>query len=313
MRITVFTPTYNRAYCLTRLFQSLKSQTFQDFEWVIVDDGSQDNTQAIIHEFIEEKPFFAIKYRKTENGGKHRAMNRGMDMAEGELLLIMDSDDWLREDALEWIDKIEKSIPEREKKFFAGVHGLKVHTDQSEIGHSFQGDICDCTYFERSARGISGDKAEVYYTYLMRKYPFPEYKGEKFCTECLVWDRFAADGLKIRHFNEGIYFCEYLEDGLTKSGNMLYARNPRQYGDYVHNIVVYRKQSWFYAAIKIYEYYLYEKRNMRFSEIVRNLGLPRTKVICAIAVQQIADVFRYFFNRKVTIKNTVLADMVEHT
>lgn len=305
MRITVFTPTYNRAYLLPRLYQSLRVQTYHDFEWVIVDDGSKDNTEEVVNRFVSDKPFFTIKYRKTENGGKHRAINRGMDLVDGELFLVMDSDDWLREDALEWIDRVEQSIPMNEKSQFAGVYGLKVYTDGSVVGNTFQQQYCDTTYFLCGKNGITGDKAEVYYTYLMRKYPFPEYDGEKFCTECLVWDKIAAEGLKIRYFNEGIYFCEYLEDGLTKVGNMLYANNPRQYGDYVHNIVVYHKLNWFHATIKVYEYYLYEKNKYSYTEIVENLRLPWLYVSGTIALQWLVDLLRYNIKKGITVRHTV--------
>lgn len=100
MKITVFTPTYNRGYCLERLFRSLLNQTFTDFEWLIIDDGSIDNTEELVKDFQESCKDFPIIYKKTENGGKHRAINRGMSLVNGEIILFMDSDDWLRNDAL---------------------------------------------------------------------------------------------------------------------------------------------------------------------------------------------------------------------
>lgn len=309
VRVTVFTPTYNRAYSLPRLYDSLKRQTFNDFEWVIVDDGSTDNTTEVVDSFFAEKPFFEIKYRRTENGGKHRAINRGMDMVSGELFFLVDSDDWLREDALECIDRTEKSIPTEQKNKFCGVYGLRVHTDGSIIGSTITEETRDLTYFERNQNGISGDKAECYYSYLMRKYPFPEYDGEKFCTECLVWDQIAAEGLKIRFFNQGIYFCEYLEDGLTKSGNMLYAKNPKQYGVYVHNNYVYKKQDRFHATIKIYEYYLYERKRLSYYEIVKNLDLSVFTVSYSIVLQWSVDKLRWLFNSRRTVYNTVMLDI----
>lgn len=96
MKITVFTPTYNRGYCLERLFKSLLNQTFTDFEWLIIDDGSIDNTEELVKDFQESCKDFPIIYKKTENGGKHRAINRGMSLVNGEMILFMDSDDWLR-------------------------------------------------------------------------------------------------------------------------------------------------------------------------------------------------------------------------
>lgn len=109
MKITVFTPTYNRGYCLERLFKSLLDQTFKDFEWLIIDDGSTDNTEKLVENFQKSCKDFPIIYKKTENGGKHRAINRGMSLVNGEMILFMDSDDWLRKDALEWIIKIDES------------------------------------------------------------------------------------------------------------------------------------------------------------------------------------------------------------
>lgn len=309
MRITVFTPTYNRAYSLSRLFESLKAQSFHDFEWVIVDDGSSDNTSEVVSGFMKETPFFEIKYRKTENGGKHRAINRGMDLVSGDLFLVMDSDDWLREDALEWIDRVENSIPSDRKKEFAGVYGLKCYPNGTLIGSTFDGEMLDASYFERRKYRLLGDKAEAYYSEILRKYPFPEFEGEKFCTECLVWDQIAATGLKLRFFNQKICFCEYLEDGLTRMGNLLYARNPKQYGWYVHNHFVYGKADKFHSMIKIYEYYLYEKEDLRFSEIISNLHLSVGVVLISICTQWAVDLVRWLFHHKKTVRGSVKSDL----
>ena len=112
MRITVFTPTYNRGYTIERLYRSLQRQVFDDFEWIVIDDGSNDNTEALFQTFLRTKNQFPITYKKVSNGGKHRAINLGVQMAQGELFFIVDSDDYLTDRALEEIDKIEKSIPE---------------------------------------------------------------------------------------------------------------------------------------------------------------------------------------------------------
>lgn len=306
MRITVFTPTYNRAYCLKRLYESLKAQTFHDFEWVIVDDGSTDNTEEVVNGFISDKPFFEIKYCKTENGGKHRAINRGMDTVAGELFFIMDSDDWLREDALEWLDKVENSIPTEEKTHFCGVNGLRCHTDGSIIGHTFDGNgFKDGTYFERDKYGIRGDKAEAYYTDVMKKYPFPEFDGEKFMTEGIVWNEFAHAGLKIRYFNEEIYFCEYLEDGLTHGGWNLYACNPRQWGSWLSQNYKYGKHNTYYSMLHIYEFYLYEKKNYSLREIAGFLQLPVGFLVCSICVHSAMDLLRFVLHRGNTVRRSV--------
>ena len=113
--ITVFTPTYNRGYILPTLYQSLRNQTVHSFEWVIIDDGSIDNTQDMVNTWKWENNFFNIVYVKTENGGKHRAINRGIKLAKGRLFFIVDSDDYLINNALARIHYWEKTIQNKIK------------------------------------------------------------------------------------------------------------------------------------------------------------------------------------------------------
>ncbi len=310
MRITVFTPTYNRAYLLTRLYESLENQTFRDFEWLVVDDGSTDNTEALIAE-LSAKATFEIVYLKTENGGKHRAINRGIDVARGELTLFMDSDDWLSCDALEQIDRVESSIPENEKCHYAGVQALRCHTDGVIIGKTFEGDALDCTYIERVKNGITGDKAEVYYTDLMRKYPFPEIEGEKFATERLVWSRIAYDGYIIRYFNAKIYFCEYLEDGLTHGGNYLYAKNPKQWGMAIALDLKVGAMNWYNTSIQYYIYYLWLKKKLTAKEMANNLETTIVNFKISILFQKAVDALRKILNGTRTVKNGVIKEQRE--
>ena len=123
MLITVLTPTYNRAKLLERLYQSLCQQTYQDFEWIVVNDGSKDNTDEVVQSFVAEKKI-NILYIKQENGGKHRAVNRGVKEAKGELLFIADSDDWLLPNSLETVAEMYQDIANDHS--FAGVCGLDV-------------------------------------------------------------------------------------------------------------------------------------------------------------------------------------------
>ena len=231
-RITVFTPAYNRRYMIGKLYESLQKQSYRDFEWVVVDDGSVDDTQQYFEDICRQSTF-PIHYVKQENGGKHRAINRGVQEASGELFLIVDSDDYLTEDALERIDRAEKSIPPREKEKFAGVCGLKIFENGEIIGTGAGKEILDITTLQREAYGIVGDKAEVYYLDVMRKYPFPTFEGEKFVTECVVWDRIAADGLLMRFTRDPLIVCQYLPDGLTSNAVTLYQKNPRGYGLFI--------------------------------------------------------------------------------
>ena len=158
MRFTVFTPTYNRGKLLQALYESLLQQTFKDFEWVIVDDGSVDDTEEIVSRMQKAGNFFPIIYKKVPNSGKHRAWNQGIDLASGDLFFGCDSDDYLTDDALEITDRIEKAIPSEEKKHYAGVCGLKGYKDSQIVGKTFdKADYMDMTHLERIKNNVIGD------------------------------------------------------------------------------------------------------------------------------------------------------------
>ncbi len=223
MKITVFTPTFNRAYTLPKLYNSLTLQTFHDFEWLVIDDGSTDNTQALIHNYIAEKKV-TTRYYKVQNGGKHRAINKGSDLAEGRIFFPVDSDDQLTPDALEkinsWFDEIDATGGK-----FAGVAGLKGFTNHVPVGTTFKGEKIDLLSPEQRKYGLSGDKAEAFYTSVLRANKFPEFEGENFLTEAVLWFKIAEKGYKTRYYNQIIYTCEYLPDGLSQNSFAIRLRN----------------------------------------------------------------------------------------
>ena len=117
MTITILTPTYNREGTLRKLFESLQKQTSKDFEWIVIDDGSKDNTEALVKEFIDKAEGYPVTYLKQENSGKHVALNNGIGKAQGELIFIVDSDDWLSDNAVETIlEYREKYSAQKEEK-----------------------------------------------------------------------------------------------------------------------------------------------------------------------------------------------------
>lgn len=216
-KITVCTPTYNRGHLLKRLYNSLQKQDFSKFQWLIVDDGSKDNTEDIVNKYIQEK-IINIKYIKKENGGKHTAINVGVDNAEGELFWIVDSDDYITEEALQYIWDQWSNI--EDKKSFAGLSGLRGYEDGTVIGTMGTEEYIDTDALSyRYKYRIQGDKAEVYRTDVLKKFKFPEFQGEKYITESLVWNRVANENLKLRYLNNVIYICEYLEGGLTNTSD----------------------------------------------------------------------------------------------
>ncbi|MGL5693057.1 MAG: glycosyltransferase family 2 protein, partial [Peptostreptococcaceae bacterium] len=211
--ITVFTPTYNRGYIIQKCYESLKKQTYKNFEWLIYDDGSSDNTKEIVDDFIKEN-IMNIRYYYGKNSGKHVAINRGSDLARGELFFIVDSDDYLTDNSLELVKEAWESIDEKEK--FVGVSGKRYLVNRQNKDFNFNEKYydADSIKFNLIDKNLQ-DKAEVYSTKILKKYKFPEFDGEKFITEAVVWYKLAEEGYKIRWFNKNIYICEYLEDGLS--------------------------------------------------------------------------------------------------
>ena len=216
--ISILTPTYNRGKLLLPLYDSLKNLTFEDFEWLIVDDGSEDDTEQYALSWIEhniENAEFPIRYIKKSNGGKHTAINRGVREASGELILILDSDDTLPADSLATIAQYYEQC--KGYKDCAGVCGLMAHHDGQLIGSGFPKEPMyeSALQFRYAEKGnVTGDLLEVYKTSVMREFPFPEIENEKFCPESLVWNR-IANKYKLFCFNKVIYYRDYLDGGLT--------------------------------------------------------------------------------------------------
>jgi len=218
--ITIFTPTYNRANLLPKLYKSLINQTSYEFEWLIVDDDSTDNTENVINEIIRKQNPFAIRYYKKNHGGKHRAINYALDLAEGEYFFIVDSDDFLKDEAVAFISEWVSTISDNLK--IAGVSGLKVlpNGEPTSGQPNFKGEsYIDASNFEREKYNLGGDQAEVFKTSILKKNRFPDFEGEDFLEEAVVWNGLAELGYVMRWYPIPIYCCEYLETGLTKTRN----------------------------------------------------------------------------------------------
>lgn len=226
-KLTVFTPTYNRAYILENLYRSLQRQTCTDFEWLVVDDGSTDETEKLFETWMAEENPFPIRYYKKENGGKCRAINDGLEKAEGKLFLNVDSDDYLTEDAVEKILRWEAELP-KDGKFCAVAGNLGTARDVTP-NTPLPGPYFDGTALDRYG-SIDGERAFAFYTDIHRRYPYPDCPGEKFMTEAVAWNRMAADGYKIRYYNDIIWIYEYKQDGLTNAGYRLFLENPQGTG-----------------------------------------------------------------------------------
>ena len=224
--ITILTPTYNRASLLPRLFDSLLRQTNEDFEWIVVDDGSTDDTREVVANLKEKcGGAFPMGYVYKANGGKHMAINIGAERARGELLFIADSDDLLTDDALETVANSWHDISD--DKSFAGTAGLDITMDTREvIGSGLPQEHIDCNAIDiRYRHHVTGDMKEVFRTEVLREFPFPEFAGERFCPEQLVRFRMARR-YRLRYINKPIYIADYQPDGITAGITRARMRNP---------------------------------------------------------------------------------------
>lgn len=227
MKITLFTPTYNRAYILETLYISIQRQSFRDFEWLIIDDGSTDNTEELVKSWIDEPNDFPIRYVKVANGGKCRAINRALDLARGELFFTIDSDDYLTDNALEKIAEWEGKLPQEGK--YCGVSGNLGASETNTPNTIFSTEFHDGDLLDRY-RKVDGERAFAFYTQVHRHYKYPVFLNERFMTEAVAYNRMAHDGYLMRFYNDIVCVYEYQDDGLTKAGNRLFLQNPQGYG-----------------------------------------------------------------------------------
>ena len=291
MKLTIFTPAYNREKLLVRLYESLKKQTVKDFEWIIVDDASTDCTQEVAENFCKQNNGFDVFYYRQEHGGKHRAINYALAKAKGKFFFIVDSDDYLTENAVElvlkWISTMENDAK------LAGVAGLRISPKGNIWGlqsndqiANLMGTYVDASNFERSKYNLQGDKAEVYRTDILKKYALPEFEGEYFVTEAVCWDAIAAAGYKLRWYYEPIYIGDYLEDGLTKNGANEMQGRINNYKGYCYFI----SQSLEIAPIKekMVRFRAFNKTrramNRSMSDAAKDLGISQMKYLYNLCV-----------------------------
>jgi glycosyltransferase involved in cell wall biosynthesis len=211
--ITVCTPTFNRGSHLARVHASLRTQTFRDFEWLVVDDGSTDDTGAIVEHLTLESNF-PVRYIRKHNGGKHTALNRGVREARGYFCAVLDSDDWYLPECLARLKRHWDAIPRPED--FAEVQGLCSNTLGEPLGDPFPEDVFDSDYYTNTEiLELKGDRTGMIRTNVLRAYPFPEEFGPVLVPEAIVWNRISTR-FRLRGFNEIVACKEYLAGGLTR-------------------------------------------------------------------------------------------------
>lgn len=220
---TVCTPTFNRGHTLPQVYESLRAQTLKDFEWVIVDDGSSDGTEALVRRWIADGEI-VIRYEYQPNRGKPAAVNRGAVMARGELFAILDSDDALTPDALGRLQEIWQSIPEGRRPAFSGVTVHCLGPDGAIVGDLFPADPLDAHPY--ALLDVRGEKWGCHRTDVLRSFPFPRFAGERYVPEGLIWNRIGRRHL-IRFRNVALRRYVPAVDGVTARIGAVLMRNPR--------------------------------------------------------------------------------------
>lgn len=222
--LTVFTPAYNRAYSLPRTYESLCSQSYKNFIWLIVDDGSTDNTASLAREWQQRNNGFEIRYIYKENGGMHTAHNTAYANIDTELNVCIDSDDAMGEDA---VRKIYNKWQEVRDKGYAGLIGLDADFEGRIIGRGFPKDLKETTLSGYYAAGGSGDKKLVYRTDVINQYPpYPVFPGEKYFSLSYKY-RLIDQEYRLAVLDEILSNVEYQADGSTQNMLRQYVRNPQ--------------------------------------------------------------------------------------
>jgi len=222
--ITIFTPTYNRAHLLPRLYESLKKQTSQDFIWLVVDDGSADDTRQLMNSYIAEG-ILDIQYVYQENQGMHGAHNTAYENIKTELNTCIDSDDFMPDRAVEIILNKWKTTTAEDKLKYSGIVGLDADMQGNIIGSKFTTETTTLEDFY--LRGGTGDKKLVYRTEVMQKYPpYPLFRGEKYVG--LAYKYLLADQeYQLITMNEVLIIVDYQEGGSSNNMFRQYYKNPK--------------------------------------------------------------------------------------
>lgn len=225
MEVTIFTPTYNRAYTLSRLYQSLLKQDCSYFQWLIVDDGSTDKTKELVETFISEGKI-KIDYYYQENQGKHIAINTGVEYAKGEYFIVIDSDDYFVDNAMEIIKTYIQRLKKDERYIgFTGIHFAEDKQDKIDFSLYGQKEAESDEIYRWQE--VFGELMFCYSTAILRKYPFPCFQGEKFCPEFVVHSQIAREKGKILYTDHILVRGNYMEDGLSNGFYRRLLENPQ--------------------------------------------------------------------------------------
>ena len=281
--MTIFTPTYNRGYIIEKLYKSLLAQTCQDFCWMVVDDGSTDDTRGLIQSLKDEGKLEII-YIYQENGGKQRAHNTGVEACETELFFCVDSDDTLVSTAVEDIlslwekRKIDSSI--------AGIIAMRGRSETKPMNTWFPEGLETTTMWDLYYKlHHKGDTALVYRTEILREYPYEVAPGEKFIGETYVYHKIDQH-YKLAVLPKIIWICEYLPDGYTKHVRQITRENPvsymrlkRDYIDYADTFLLKSEETALYLVGAYFAGCFWDAYRALPNRLIATLAVPVALVL----------------------------------
>lgn len=244
-RLTIFTPTYNRAYILTKLYESLCVQTCKDFEWLVVDDGSTDNTRELVEEW-EQEHIISVRYFYQENAGKMMAHNKAVKESQAELFMCVDSDDRLCvENVIADVLSFWNQEKVTDNPAICGIIGYKQIEHKTECFPESMRIVHLSDLFEK---GFSGETALIIKREVLAKYPFPYFEGEKFVTDVYVYDQIDRD-YQFLLFPYTVQDCRYHDDGYSNHYMKLLFENPLGYRAYHNQCVLFKKKGYLKSVV----------------------------------------------------------------
>lgn len=213
---SVFTPTFNRAELIGRVYESLMRQSFTSFEWIVVDDGSTDDTESVVSAFAELASF-PVRYFKTENRGKVAAINYALDYADGVFFLVFDSDDWCTEDALQCFYDAWEKLSSESRSEYGAISCLKKYANEEIVGEDYSRiDAFGCSYIDRFNLSVLGDKWECILTEVHKSYRYDLAVGERYQAPEYAWLKMAEKYNTI-FLNKALSVVEYQDDGISRN------------------------------------------------------------------------------------------------
>ncbi len=264
MLCSILTPTYNRAHTLPKVYMSLQQQTLQDFEWIIVDDGSSDNTPRLVQQWMQEA-HFPIRYFKQANGGHHVATNKAIQEAQGKFSIPLDSDDQLIPEALERFLGHWGTIPETQREHYVGITALIETESGALMGSEFPTDIFDSDTTTMSyILRFGDDRKGMIRSDILKNHLYPIFNDEKFMSDSIIWHRIAKM-YKTRFVNDVLCITDYLPDGQTLNTVKHLCKNAKGSSLYYQELLDDPHPFSFKVRVGIHAYFIRYSLHARYS------------------------------------------------